>query len=189
MSEEEHDPQEDPGESAVRMRRSLLGYNRADVERALSERDEAVDALGGELDAREAELSELRQDVAALWLAFAQHDRMLRALQGTEPSPTPAPADDGDPATERSGAPEPDEPPAPEPPSVGNQLAELDEVLAAIEMATQTLERTYADEIAEGAAAQDIEGEPAPEPAGPEEDPAEAGPDPEQRDPDASGGD
>ena len=30
--------------------------------------------------------------------------------------------------------------------SIGNQLSELDEVLAAIEMATQTLERTYAEE-------------------------------------------
>jgi len=44
------------------------------------------------------------------------------------------------------------ETPAPEPleseaASIGAQLSELDEVLAAIEMATQTLERTYAEEI------------------------------------------
>ncbi|MFN8152053.1 MAG: hypothetical protein U0R24_13130 [Solirubrobacterales bacterium] len=153
MSEEEaerRERREDPGESAVQMRRSLLGYNRADVERALGERDEAVGALEHELDSREAELAELRQDVAALWLAFAQHDRMLRALQGTAPAgevpPTP------DPAAAGAAEPElPSEPSEAEPPSVGNQLAELDEVLAAIEMATQTLERTYADEIAESA--------------------------------------
>lgn len=168
MSEEEaerRERREDPGESAVQMRRSLLGYNRADVERALGERDEAVGALTDELDSREAELAELRQDVAALWLAFAQHDRMLRALQGTEPSP--APAGDVPPAPNPTAATDPEpEPPEAEPPSVGNQLAELDEVLAAIEMATQTLERTYADEIAESA-----ESDPGREPSEPEEDP------------------
>ena len=37
--------------------------------------------------------------------------------------------------------------------SIGNQLSELDEVLAAIEMATKTLEHTYADEIGTSRAA------------------------------------
>ena len=37
--------------------------------------------------------------------------------------------------------------------AISAQLDELDQVLAAIESATQTLERTYADETAGGAAA------------------------------------
>ena len=112
-----------------RLRRSPLGYRRADVDAALETRD--------------SQLAELRQDIAALWLAFAQHDRMLRALGGEPAQPTPAPR-----------VPEPEPEPGPdqaviaaEAASIGEQLSELDDVLAAIEMATQTLERTYADEI------------------------------------------
>ncbi len=158
----------DPGAAArPKLRRRLFGYRPADVDEAL--------------DARVAELAELRQDIAALWLAFAQHDRMIRdALQG-------APVELGFPGSgeEReqrapSGAPEtaaeapgggpadgPAEPPAEparegtdvagrleelgSPPeavaSIGQQLSDLDEVLAAIELATRTLEATYVDEI------------------------------------------
>jgi hypothetical protein len=128
-----------------RLRRRPLGYKRADVDEALG--------------ARDAELAELRQDVAALWLAFAQHDRILRSLTGESPPPAPpaarAPAE-GDapsagPARLRSEA-----------ASIGDQLSELGDVLAAIEMATQTLERTYSEEIDE-----------APEPAPPPEDATE----------------
>jgi len=131
LAEEEPDQNEtggeppDPGRiERPRLRRRPLGYRRADVDEAL--------------EARDSELSELRRDVAALWLAFAQHDRMLRTLSGAPPPQAIA-------------APAP-ETPAPEPleseaASIGAQLSELDEVLAAIEMATQTLERTYAEEI------------------------------------------
>ena len=90
-----------------------------------------------------AELAELRQDIAALWLAFAQHDRMLRALGG-EARLRPAPAPPASPSPSRLAE---QAVIAAEAASIGEQLSELDEVLAAIEMATQTLERTYADEI------------------------------------------
>jgi hypothetical protein len=114
-----------------RLRRGPFGYRRADVDAALA--------------ARDAELAELRQDVAALWLAFAQHDRLLRE-GGTTPV---APATTSGAASDRPA-------PAPEPSpseavvkaaSIGAQLSELDQVLGAIEEATRTLERTYADEI------------------------------------------
>lgn len=112
-----------------RLRRSAFGYRRADVDEAL--------------DARDGELAELRQDVAALWLAFAQHDRVLRSLSAdAAPAPPPPPA----PPPEAEPGPPPEEVAA-EATSIGDQLSELDEVLAAIEMATQTLERTYAEEI------------------------------------------
>ena len=123
----------------ARLRRRPFGYRRADVDEALQTRD--------------SQLAELRQDIAALWLAFAQHDRMIRDLTGapdpvTEPSPAPAV-----PAASAAAPLEPSDPAE----SVGRQLSDLDEVLAAIEMATQTLERTYSDEVAE-----------APQPAGTE---------------------
>lgn len=126
-----------------KLRRRPLGYKRADVDEAF--------------EARDSELAELKQDIAALWLAFAQHDRMIRALGGEDPPPLverPAPA-----------TPEPQpEPLGPSPieaeaESIGNQLSELDEVLAAIEMATKTLEHTYSDEIeASRATTQGVEG-------------------------------
>jgi hypothetical protein len=111
------------------LRRSLFGYRTEDVDRAF--------------EARDTELAELRQDVAALWLAFSQHDRLIRAALEMPGSPPPAPA-----------APAPAEPaPAPTEPAaadasapINRQLEELDHVLAAIESATQTLERTYAEE-------------------------------------------
>jgi hypothetical protein len=105
------------------LRRGPLGYRRADVDAALAARDE--------------ELAELRRDIAALWLAFTEHDRLLRELGDAQAPPAPPSGD-------------PDPPPvavADEAPSIGTQLEELGDVLAAIEMATQALESTYADEI------------------------------------------
>jgi len=133
----------EPGEPAAadlerparpKLRRRPLGYRRGDVDEAFA--------------ARDAELAELKQDIAALWLAFAQHDRMIRTLGGEAPPPAteqPAPAT----APERSAAPDPAERSTTEAEaeSIGNQLSELDEVLAAIEMATKTLEHTYSEEI------------------------------------------
>ena len=121
------------------LRRGLFGYRTDDVDQAF--------------EARDTELAELRQDVAALWLAFSQHDRLIRAALATpdssaptapheSPSPPPAPVQ---PAAADGAAP------------VDRQLDELDQVLAAIESATQTLERTYADET--GAVQQDAPGE------------------------------
>lgn len=108
------------------------------------------------LEARDTELAEMRQDVAALWLAFAQHDRLIRSvLEASSSSPLPR---------QPEVTPEPAAEPAPPPAApvlapnatdsaISAQLDELDQVLAAIESATQTLERTYADETADGAAA------------------------------------
>ena len=113
------------------LRRRPFGYRKADVDRAL--------------DARDTELTELKQDIAALWLAFSQHDRMIRALGGEVPRVTAA--------VEREPAPQAVEPSVEQEgvesgaESIGEPLTELDEVLAAIEMATRTLEDTYADEI------------------------------------------
>jgi hypothetical protein len=114
-----------------RLRKRPFGYKRADVDEALATRD--------------SQLAELRQDIAALWLAFAQHDRMIRELTGgADPGPAQAP-----PAEAAAPSPTPTAEPVPDAESVGKQLSDLDEVLAAIEMATQTLERTYSDEVAE----------------------------------------
>ncbi len=136
----------DPGRiDRPKLRRRPLGYRRADVDEAL--------------EARDSELAELRQDIAALWLAFAQHDRALRALSGGAPPPVAPPER---PREEHAVPVIPPPEPGPTPlgteaESIGEQLSELDEVLAAIEMATQTLERTYSEEIqgARGADAAD----------------------------------
>jgi hypothetical protein len=128
-----------------RLRRGLFGYRREDVDAAISSRDRQID--------------ELRRDVAALWLAFGQHERTIRELLaaietlggprleppgGREgPAPGPEPETSGPPEAPGPAAPSPA--PAPEP--IGEQLAGLDEVLAAIEAATHSLERAYADEI------------------------------------------
>ena len=129
------DPQRPEGEQPgapepARLRRGLLGYRRSDVDRTLATRD--------------AQLAELRQDIAALWLAFARHDRILRDRgAATEGAATPPPpAEDGD--AEPDIAVE-------SPEAIGERLAGLDEVLAAIEAATHTLERGYAGESAPGA--------------------------------------
>jgi hypothetical protein len=122
------------GPSRPKLRRRPLGYRRGDVDEAFA--------------ARDAELAELRQDIAALWLAFAQHDRLIRTLGGRadplpseQPGPVAAPEGGADPNQEDLSTTEA----ATE--SIGDQLSELDEVLAAIEMAPKTLEHTYADEI------------------------------------------
>lgn len=165
QSDDREPVEPDFGEPDRPLRRGLFGYRRADVDEALG--------------SREAELAELRQDIAALWLAFAQHDRMIReALSLPEQGLTPAPPPSPEPAPSRSPAPSPapaasPSPPATPPqgepaaapplpgeapeaepsPSVAHQLSELDDVLAAIEMATQTLEQTYAEEIGAGSEA------------------------------------
>lgn len=121
-----------PGASPPpRLRRGLFGYRRSDVEGALSTRAD--------------ELAELRQDVAALWLAFAQHDRMIR--ESIEP-PLPAAPPAAPLEPDRTPPPPPPPPTAGAQPSVGSELSDLDDVLSAIEKATNTLERTYAEEIA-----------------------------------------
>ena len=104
-------------------------------------------------DRIEAAIAELRSDIAALWIAFAQQERRLNALPlsptAAESQPEPATAaDPADPpvpaATER--APQPAADPQPEavaPPagSEAERLADLDAVLAAIERATDRLSR------------------------------------------------
>lgn len=168
MSERDETTPEEAEAGDVRLRRRLLGYKRTDVESALRARDESLDDLEDELDTRDAELSQLRQDIAALWLAFAQHDRTIEdlraaviALADSQPaaaatSPRPIPrgtaVDEERQTVDEILEEEEHQPPAPvegAEPSVGRQLADLDEVLAAIEMATQTLEQTYAEEIEE----------------------------------------
>ena len=111
------------------LRRGFFGYRTDDVDQAF--------------EARDSELAELRQDVAALWLAFSQHDRLIRAvLEGPRSSPAPAPAPPAEPGPAEAEAP------------INRQLEELDQVLAAIESATQTLERTYAEETGAGGVAE-----------------------------------
>jgi hypothetical protein len=143
------------------MRRAPFGYRRGDVEAALA--------------ARDAELAELRQDVAALWLAFAQHDRLLRG--GPSEQEIAAPASE---PSERSISPDPDpgsDQAAARAASIGAQLSELDQVLSAIEEATRTLERTYETEIGKPGDASTAGGE---EIGAPGEPPTEAdGPEPE----------
>lgn len=122
------------------LRRGLFGYRAEDVDQAF--------------EARDTELAELRQDVAALWLAFSQHDRLIRAVLAEPPSspapPAPAPA-----------PPESRQAPAAEAAPINRQLEELDQVLAAIESATQTLERTYAEETGATGEQTNVPGAPA----------------------------
>lgn len=141
-----------------RMRRAPFGYRRGDVDAALA--------------ARDAELAELRQDVAALWLAFAQHDRLLRGGPPGRASGA---------ATPEGGSGRPSGPGAGETAAraatIGAQLSELDQVLSAIEEATRTLERTYASEAGGAGAAGPREADPSGRPPtgtdepGPEHDP------------------
>ena len=122
-----------------RLRRGLFGYRAGDVQ--------------AEIEVRNAEADELRDDVAALWLVFNQHERAIRELIG---------------AVERLGGgripppgernwDDPDEDGSTRPPDawVADQMEGLDEVLAAIKQATDLLERSY-EEVephASGAAA------------------------------------
>lgn len=159
MSEtEDHDAGSVPGApEPTKLRRGMFGYRRADVDAALGDRD--------------ALLAELRQDVAALWLAFAQHDRMIRQelLGESPPAPESLPEPEPTSSPDQSAVPPADPIAAAEGPgSIGSQLADLDEVLAAIEMATQTLERSYAEEIAEPDAPTDNPPDPDPDPPDPD---------------------
>lgn len=159
-----------------RLRRRLLGASRGDVVAELAERD--------------SELAELRRDVAALWLAFGQHERTLhqilvalerisgveidapggRSAERREPDPPTAAgagedgaeeADAYERAPRRQTAPEAEpsapsaesgeRPPRPAVGSISEQLSDLDDVLAAIEQATSSLERTYSSRLAETA--------------------------------------
>jgi hypothetical protein len=139
------DSEPDPG-----LRRSLFGARAEDVR--------------VQLEARKADFDELRRDVAALWLAFGQHERAIRdliaaaeALGGvrsrspSESASAPQPADGppGDSAEEVVPADPQEPPPPPGVPAdvIAAQLSGLDDVLSAIEQATRSLERTYADEI------------------------------------------
>lgn len=144
MSESEQPaPSEDRGAESPRLRMRPLGYRRSDVDEALAQRD--------------AQLAELRHDIAALWIAFGQHDRVLRAMS-RENDRAAAPAASPAAAPSPTALPSAPPPPGPReedpdvaiesPEAIGAQLAGLDEVLAAIEAATHTLERSYADELA-----------------------------------------
>jgi len=149
-------PSERPG-----LRRGLFGYRRDDVDLAL--------------EARDSELREMRQDVAALWLAFAQHDRLIRSVvEGRASSLAPPPAVAAEPPPSQvtpEPAPAPTASAAPAPPAadptaaeatapISRQLEELDQVLAAIESATQTLERTYGEEAGKAPGADRMGGDP-----------------------------
>ena len=121
-----------------RLRRGLFGYRAGDVR--------------AEIEVRNAEADELRDDVAALWLVFNQHERAIRELIGAVERlgggriPPPGERNWDDPDDDGSGR-------APDG-WVADQMEGLDEVLAAIKQATDLLERSYeeAEPRAAGAA-------------------------------------
>ncbi len=151
-------PLPDEGSEGRRLRRRLFGYRPGDVAEVISSKQE--------------EIAILQRDVAALWLAFSQHERtirtMLEAIEalggerldppgarsprrpdagGREEDPDQQDPDPQDPAA--VGEPHPSTPGAQtNPEATAAQLAGLDEVLAAIEHATQSLEQAYAEEVA-----------------------------------------
>ena len=92
-------------------------------------------------------VAELRDEVAALWVAFAEHDRAIDAERSERRASVPAspPAPPSPPDATRRVVPAG----RTEPPSVEQQLADLDDVLSAIETATRTLEQNYSGELAE----------------------------------------
>jgi len=110
-----------------RLRRGLFGYRAGDVR--------------AEIEVRNAEADELRDDVAALWLVFNQHERAIRELivaverLGGGRIPPPGERNWDDPDAEGEGR-------APDG-WVADQMEGLDEVLAAIKQATDLLERSY----------------------------------------------
>jgi hypothetical protein len=155
-------PDEEEAAEGRRLRRRLFGYRAGDVEAAISSRDET--------------LAVLRRDVAALWLAFGQHERAIRQMldaiealggasvdppgsradgegavpaTGVHGAPTPAAAAEGTTGTDAATDAGPVRIPA-APEAIGAQLAGLDDVLAAIEHATHSLEQAYAEEISGG---------------------------------------
>lgn len=135
--------------ASPRLRRRLLGLRAGDVK--------------AEIGARDSEIAELKRDIAALWLAFGQHERtiqeVLKALERTGGGPIAPPggraAEAGQPSATQSR-------PGTEPGSgsLAQQLSGLDEVLGAIEEATRTLERNYAEEIEDDREDQAAEAEP-----------------------------
>lgn len=131
-----------------RLRRRLLGLKASDVE--------------AEIGARDTEIAELKRDIAALWLAFGQHERtiqeILKAIEGGGGGAIPPPGGRVQSGVPAPGAQKPD--PEPRGASIARQLSSLDEVLGAIEEATRTLERSYAEEIKGGGKAESAEGEP-----------------------------
>ncbi len=146
------------------LRRGLFGFKPSDVRTQIS--------------AKDAELAELRRDVAALWLAFGQHERTIRqvleTLERTSGVALDPPGGRGGQGQRGATASDPDPEREPEPgnddsaaTSIGAQLTDLDQVLAAIEEATQTLERGYSEgtgtTAAEAAVKVDDEIEPEPE--------------------------
>ncbi len=80
--EEPGRPVAKPADPAPTLRRGLLGYRTKDVH--------------AELEVRRSEVEELRRDVAALWLAFGQHERTIRhliaAMEALEQGAAAAPA-------------------------------------------------------------------------------------------------
>ncbi len=142
-------------EAEPQLRRGLFGIRRADVRAEISSRDQAI--------------AELRRDVTALWLAFGQHERTIRELTGALKGLSGVEIEP--PGGRRAERPEPygDPPPyvgyqtaqaqresvstsgaTPRADEIGEQLSGLDDVLAAIQRATASLEQAYNDEIEPG---------------------------------------
>jgi hypothetical protein len=140
-----------PGEAREdrRLRRGLFGIRAADAR--------------AEIDARDAEISELRRDLAALWLAFGQHERTIRELLGAFERSSGVSIDPPGGRTVPAGTPgsiPPAPKPQPPPDPVGEQLSSLDQVLAAIAQATDSLEQTYREHVSESGEAEGTGSEP-----------------------------
>jgi len=130
-----------------RLRRRLLGLKASDVE--------------AEIGARDTEIAELKRDIAALWLAFGQHERTIQEILKTiEGGGAGAVAPPGGRVEGEVPGPAGRRDPEPRGASIARQLSGLDEVLGAIEEATRTLERSYAEEIKGGGAAEPAGAEP-----------------------------
>jgi hypothetical protein len=132
-----------------RLRRRLLGIKASDVE--------------AEIGARDTEIAELKRDIAALWLAFGQHERtiqeILKAIERRGGGAIAPPGGRG--VASQAPTPAGGQPEAgPRGDSIARQLSSLDEVLGAIEEATRTLERSYAEEIKGGGTAASAEAGP-----------------------------
>lgn len=138
--------------SRLRLRRSPLGVRAVDV------RDQ-LEGIRTELEDCHDDIDELRNDVAALWVAFGQHERAIRDLiAAVEALGGARVAWPGEPGPGRQlplqteslpGVPAPGSPPLEQPvrnldrEAIAAQLAGLDDVLAAIDQATRSLESVY----------------------------------------------
>lgn len=120
------------------LRRRLLGRREPRAGRGRTGEGPVDDVAGG----FDPEIAEMRRDIAALWLAFNHHERTLRDLAGRLEASTGVPAS-GDEIPGTETVPDPGQAATP----ISEQLSDLDDVLAAIERATEVLERTHADEI------------------------------------------